>query len=775
MSFHNPRRNGVCGVSIAALLLLSAPVLFGQDAPPDGAGTHGRRTLRATGIEQPVQVDGALDEPAWAGAPASLGFVQRDPQEGQPSSQRTEFRVLYTPTTLYVGIICYDDDAAGILARERRRDNSLENDDIVSILFDTFHDHRNSFLFRTNPLGTQYDALVTDEGRNTNANWDEKWEVGTSVNEAGWIAEFAIPFKSLRVQESEDGQTWGMDVERVIRRKNELSYWNNFRRGFNLENASQAGHLQGLEEIESGLRLRVKPFLLGGFSHTSNKANSTLCRDQDEQFAVAESATCNASDVGIEVIKYRITPSLTMDLTANTDFAQTEVDDQQVNLDRFPVFFPEKREFFQEGAGVYEFGIATGEGAPLMKLFHSRQIGLSRGQPVPIVGGGRITGRLAGLTLGVLNVQTEALHRLDVPASNYGVLRVKRDVLERSSIGGFFINRETGGGIHRSTGERDYNRVYGGDANFVFFRYLTVSGLFSRSEGPGIHGDNLATSGGATWQSDFVDASLTWLTVDRNFRDDLGHIPRRNQRRYMPRFALQPRPKDHPLFRQLVFRWFGEYVNTQDNILETRLNHFTFEMRFKSGAVGAVAPHTRFERLFEPFEIRPGIVIPPGGYSWFFNNLRYRSNPALRFSWSGMWQHHAGFFGGTLDSVNFSPGVRITDSFSVEIEYGLNHGRFEAGEYMDDNGNFPERESSFTDHVINSRVNYNFNNQWLTSTSIQYNNTDSFVGFNFRLNYIFRPGDDFFFIYNEGRRVDGLFDGQLDRTVQAKLTYSFDY
>ena len=746
---------------------LSAPLVSGQSPSQNGAGTHGRKTIRATAIEQPIQVDGDLGEAAWATAPVALGFIQRDPQEGQPSSEKTEFRVLYTPTTLYVGMICYDADAAGILARERRRDNSLENDDIVSIMLDTFHDHRNSFLFRTNPLGTQYDALVTDEGRNTNVNWDEKWDVATTVNEAGWVAEFAIPFKTLRIEESDREQTWGMDIERVIRRKNELSYWNNYHRGFNLENASQSGHMAGLEGVRSGLRLRVKPYVLGGFSHTNDRSNSALCRDKNETVAVPGAATCNGSDAGIEVIKYRLTPSLTMDLTANTDFAQTEVDDQQVNLDRFSLFFPEKREFFQEGAGVYEFGTATGEGAVLMKLFHSRQIGLSRGQPVPIFGGGRVTGRIAGVTLGLLNVQTEPVHRINVPAANNTVLRVKRDVLDRSSVGGFFINRETG--------TPDFNRIFGADANFVFFRHLTITGLFSKSQAPGNGSDNVATAGGVTWQSDLVDAALTWLTVDKNFRDDLGHVPRKNQRRFLPRLAFQPRPENNRWFRQLVFRYQGEYVNTQANILETRINHYTFEMRFKSGAIGAVAPHTRYERLFVPFEIRPGIVIPTGVYSWFFNNVRYRSNPALRFSWSSMWQHHAGFFGGTLDTMNFSPSMRITNSFSVEVEYNLNHGRFDAGKYMDATRAFPAGEGRFTDHVINSRVNYNFNNQWLTSSSIQYNNTDSFVGFNFRLNYIYRPGDDFFFIYNEGRRIDGPLDGQLDRTVQAKFTYSFDY
>ena len=209
-------------------------------------------------------LDGSLDESAWQQAPISLAFVQKDPQEGEPSTERTEFRILYTATTLYIGVVCYDSSAEGIVATERRRDSGLESDDILTIVIDTFHDHRNAFLFRTNPLGAQYDALITDEGNNVNENWDEKWDVVSQISPTGWTAEFAIPFKSLRVSE-QNGQGWGLDLERVIRRKNEFSYWNGFRRGFQLTNVSQAGHLEGLENIETGLRLRVKPFTVAGF------------------------------------------------------------------------------------------------------------------------------------------------------------------------------------------------------------------------------------------------------------------------------------------------------------------------------------------------------------------------------------------------------------------------------------------------------------------------------------------------------------------------------
>jgi hypothetical protein len=731
-------------------------------AQTDGRqSTHGRKTVLAQKIDTALTIDGNLNDAEWERAPVSLGFIQRDPQEGQPSTERTEFRVLYSATTLYVGVLSYDSNPRGIRATDRQRDASLENDDIVSIALDTFHDHRNSYLFRTNPLGTQYDALVTDEGRTINSNWDERWEVAAQVHDGGWNAEFAIPFKSVRTSE-ENGSLWGLDVERVIRRKNESSSWNNYRRGFRLENASQAGHLAGIEEIETGLRVRVKPYVLGGWSHTTNPAESPLCKDSN-----ATDKFCNGSNVGLEVLKWRITPSLTADFTANTDFAQTDVDDQQVNLDRFPLFFPEKREFFQEGAGTFVF--ETNRSAV---LFHSRRIGLSpRRLPVPIVAGTRITGRLQGFTLGLMNVQTEALPSERVPASNYGVYRIRREILSRSSIGAIFMNREV-------AGTADYNRVYGADTNLVFYRYLNVNALLSRSDAPNTEG-KWVSSGNAGWESDFLTLDAGWVSVDEDFRDDMGFIPRDNMVLLMPRLAFRPRPQSQ-LIRQFLIQSHSDYTMNRQFEQESRLDHFDFEVRFHSGDVLAYAHHIRLERLKEPFEIRTGVLIPQGTYSWGYPGINFRSSPSRRVSVDVRWRKHSGFFDGSLDILGATPSVRFTESFSMNVSYDLNRAKFPAGKYTDGNGDFPAAATSFTDHVVNARVNYNFSNSWLTSTTIQYNNADNFLGFNFRLNYIFRPGDDFFLIYNAGHTGEDAVTGDIsrrhnDRTLQAKLTYSFDF
>lgn len=781
---------------LAVPLLLAATPVWAQDN--GRISTHGQKSVRASKSQQPIVLDGVFDEPAWNGAAVTSSFVQKDPNEGAAATEKTEFRIVYTPSTLYIGVTAYDSNPQGIIASERRRDGNLDNDDNITVVLDTFHDHRNSYRFRTNPLGTQADALITDEGNNTNEDWDEKWEVASRTTEMGWTAEFAIPFKSLRVPEENGTPPWGLDIQRLIRRKNEDTFWTNYRRGFEIENVSQAGHLNGISEIETGLRLRIKPYILGGFSNTTEQRASIDCRSSDTPFESGRSGeTCNNSNVGIEVMKYRITPSLTADLTYRTDFAQTEVDDQEVNLDRFPLFFPEKREFFQEGAGVYEFGIAQNEnGQAISKLFHSRQIGLSpRRLPIPIVAGGRITGRVGGLIVGLMNIQTERFHvrtetetpdglvrfEENIPASNYTITRVKRDILGRSNIGGFFLNRETGGfPVRNPQGElaNDRNKVYGTDANFVFFRYLNVGGVVANSDDPKTTGKDWFTSAEIKWDSDFLNLQTSWHTVDPNFRDDLGFIPRRDRKDIAPQIAFRPRPRNNTVIRQLIFRFRTDYTMNTKNVLQTRVSHAAFEMRLQNGDLFGWVPHTRFDTFSAPFTNRAGIwLIPPGSYSWWNNGLRYTLNPGRRISGQAInWAWHIGYFGGgTLHDINFNPRIRITSQLSGQVGYSISKATFPSRMCFDRTVS----QCGFTDHVVNARMNYNFNNQWLTSTIIQYNNVDHVWGVNFRLNYIFRPGDDFFLIYNEGRRFrdehSGLAYGPNERTLQAKLTYSFDF
>jgi hypothetical protein len=660
---------------------------------------------------------------------------------------------------LYIAVICYDRDGAGILASDRRRDSTLANDDMLSLVIDTFHDHRNAYLFRTNPLGTQYDALITDEGRSINENWDEKWDVAARVIEGGWTAEFAIPFKSLRMKDSEGVQSWGLDIERIIRRKNEFSSWNSFSRNYKLESVSQSGHLDGLEGIDSGMRYRIKPYVVSGFKRSSNDFRSH---------------TDDASSVGMEVMKFRLTSGLTADLTWNTDFAQTEVDDQQVSLDRFPLFYPEKREFFLEGAGIFEFGRPRAEFVPEWRLIHTRRIGASdsNDEPVNMQGGARITGNLGGFSLGVMSVQTEGDSLSGTLPSNFSVARVKRNIFNRSTIGAFLLSKEMGG-------TQDFNRVYGMDVNFTLFRYLQILGTFAKTVSP----ITTARTEGNDWLSDI---SVFWekqnyafgvesFFIEPNFRNDLGFTRRKDWRRNTASFTVAPRPKSGPI-RRISMNPRFDYETDSTRRVTGRLAHMHNRIEFHSGEVITANPHRPFERIDRRFTLRsrlvdideygrkrrqPVVVVPDGDYKWWYFNSSFTFSPKRRVSGVVSFKPSPGYYGGELAEWGFTPRVKINTKSAVEVNYRLNDGRV---------GN-----TEFTDHVVNFRLFYNFSNKLLTTTTVQYNNADSFSGLNFRLNYIYRPGDDFFLVYNEGRRLGEELDGQKDRTLQAKFTYSFDF
>jgi hypothetical protein len=712
--------------------------------------THGLRTATAVRLEGDtmMQLDHRLDESVWQRVQLNGGFLQRDPREGEPSTEDTEFRVLYDRDKLYIGVLCYDSEPDKILATERRHDARMQSDDTVAILLDTFHDHRNFFLFQTNPLGTRHAVLITDEGRDQNAGWDPEWEVAAHIIPGvGWSALFAIPFKSLRVPGTE-AQVWGLDVERVIRRKNEFTYWTNFKRDFKRENISQVGHLRGIEGFDPGFRLRVKPFMVGGFTHSANHDTS---------------ATKHANDAGIEILKFRVTPGLMVDFIANSNFVDTEIDPQRVNLDRWGLFYEERREFFQE-AGIFKFGVATGEmPAPDVALFHTRQIGYHSRRvgssyqqvPVPIRGGARLTGDVGGFSVGLLNVQTDRLLSENIPASNYGVVRVKRDILARSAIGGFFLNREVGG-------QADYNRVYGFDANFILKDHLFTNLLYAHALQPGVEQDSWTLSGSTKWDSDRMYAGLEYLVVEPNFRDDLGFVPRPDQRRVSPIFDLKPRVERlSEWIRRFQVGVRLDYITDQQSTLLTRYEHYNFQILFQSGDRLLVAPHRRFERVTEEFPLRTSVQIPAGDYQMTNFRIAYTASPARRIAGTYVFQPQWGYFGGKLYQLQLRPRITASRSLTLVPGYSLNMATTSQGD--------------FTDHIVNAGIDQAFNNQWLISSSIQYNNADAIAAMQFQLNYLFRPGDRFSLVYRLDRATAGSRFGRTDHTLAAKMTYFLDF
>jgi hypothetical protein len=725
----------IVGTIVFAVLTTSLAALPVQAAPQN------EPKATAVPVKSAPAIDGVLDDTCWTEAIPVTEFHQRDPRQGEMASERTEVRIVYTRDAIYAGFRNYDSAPQSLVATERRRDEDLTRDDSVAVLLDTFHDHRNASLFRTNVLGTEFDALVTDEGRDVNVAWDERWEVATKTDEEGWTAEFMIPFKSLRMGH-EEPLIWGIDFERVIRRKNEAVYWTNYSRDFKFETISQAGQLVGLENLALGLRLRVKPFLLAGFEKFPRTGGRT--------------ETNNLSTMGLEVLKYRPTAGLTLDVTYNTDFAQTEVDDLATNIERFPLFFPERREFFLEGAGTFEFGTGVGLGGSRdVMLFFSRRIGLApSGVPIPILGGVKLSGRQGPYGIGLINMQTESSG--GVPANNFTVGRIKRDVLGRSAIGALFTNRQ-------SSVAGDHNRVFGADGNFVFARNLNIHSFIARSDTPGLNKDNWTGFGRVLWDSDFFVAGAEHLVVQRNFQPDVGWVPRRDQKRTTVQLGVRPRPAASDLLRQWIVRARLDLTQNQTGKQESMTYHYlTVETIFQSGDHLLFDFHRSFERLFEPFSIRPEITIPVGSYrswdgllTWTGAPHRTISGPLLRYRYE--WD----FFGGKRYELRIQPQIALSEALSLNVGYAL------------DNVNL--RWGNFTSHVINNRINYAFSNRWLTSATIQYSNLRSLVNYRLRLNYIHRPGDDLFVIYNEGRNVGEVGEAFLGRSIMVKYTYSFDF
>jgi hypothetical protein len=715
--------------AVALAILSSGSVVAAQPPAPT-------KTLRARRIPTPIKVDGVLDEDAWQGAETASDFVQQDPHVGEPVSEATEVRVLVDREAIYFGIVCHDADPHGVIARELRRDNPFAGDDHFEILLDTFHDHRNAFHFAVNPLGTQYDALITDEGHDINAEWNERWWSETRITADGWTAEVKIPLTTLR--SGPDLDTFGVNFKRYIRRKNESAHWTGWSRDFPFLQVSQAGHLAGVEQLKTGLKLRVKPYLLGGFRDIG---------------VAGASQTTRVSDVGLETVRFSVTSGLTAELTANTDFAQTEVDDAVVNLTRFPQFFPERREFFLERAGIFEFGLGGRRGGVAernLQMFFSRRIGLTDDRiAVPVHAGAKLVGHAAGLDIGLLEVQTG---RFDAtPGSNYVVFRAKRNVLARSNVGLFASNRQA------STS--DYNRVFGGDVNFTLFKNTDIQGFLAKSSTPGVKGNDYSGRAKYNWFTDLQEVFLEHLYVGPEFKHDVGFVRRTGIQRTDAAYIWQPRPHRWNV-RNFVFR--NELVYTTDiqRALLGREQISQWTTRFLSDDSMRVNTTHTFDRVERAFEIAKGIVVPAGDYGFRDSFGEYEGSGKRTFA--GRARYGGGeFYGGTRRYVQVAPAFRPMPLVSVEASYEYNDVTLPQG--------------AFTTHVVNGRMNLNVSNRWLTTTIAQYDSAASRRVLFFRLNYIFRPGDNLFFVFNQTTQLATLTQDRRDRAVMLKWTYAFDF
>ena len=688
-------------------------------------------TIGARRVTGGPTIDGRLDDPAWTGAAAIVDFRQKEPIEGQAATEATRVRIVYDGANLYIGVELTDREPEQIRASELRRDNTLESDDTFAILLDTYHDHRNAFLFRVNPRGTRYDGMIRNENRNINNDWDEQWTAAAVLTEQGWSAEVAIPFKILRFSGAEE-QRWGINFERVIKRKNEFAYWAGWDRNYAFYHVSQAGHLVGLSAIKQAERVRLRPYVVAGGEKLDAVATPTGGRALRE--------------VGIDDLKFAVTSNLTADLAVNPDFAQTEVDQQRVNLTRYSLFFPEKRQFFIEGSDSLRMGIGLLHfGPPPLELLYSRQIGLSdRGEPTPIIGGGKVTGKAGGFDLGVLNVQTD--RHGSQPGQNFGAARLRKEVLGRSYIGAIVTNRDGGG---------RFNRVAGADARFVFKQHLTVAGLAARSFATGVRGPQWARQLGAEWVDDKLEAGANYLEIDPTFEPGVGYV-RRHDRMMGTRASVKPRPRG-TLVRQFDLTPLAVFYHDRQGTLVQRDAKLTFGTSFQSGDRVEIAAENYTERLQQRFAIGGGVMVPVGLYGWKNGRVVVRTFSGRKLAGTATVDI-GDFYDGTKRSFDLGSDIRPNKNISLNVSYGRNSVKLPQG--------------SFDTHLVGLRWNVSFTTNLLTSAYLQYSSSGELAGIQVRLNYIFRTIDNVYLVYNDTRFTGGPFVRKDNRSLILKITYS---
>jgi hypothetical protein len=739
---------------LAALLaiLAGSPGLgLAQSHQHNAVDNHRERySIPAIRVDQPPKIDGVLDDEVWKKAPLVEEFTQQEPREGAAASERTEVRVLYDGKTLHIGVHAFDLQPSSIVATEMRRDSDrLLDEDNFQIILDTFNDSRNGYMFVTTPLGAKLEQQISEEGEgnnrtglglvnsNINKNWDGIWDVAARITDDGWTAEIAIPLTTLRFADGAE-QTWGINFMRNIRRKNEQVFWAPIPKAYTLTRVSQAGSLVGLQSLNHGLDLKLKPYVVSGVRDTNTSASLQT--------------TSFLRDVGFDV-KYGVTGGMNVDVTYNTDFAQVEVDEQQVNLTRFSLFFPEKRDFFLENAGQFKMGTGGTFTSTTVEtdLFFSRRIGLSdTGTPIPIVGGGRLAGKSGRHNIGVLDIQTDSA--FGRPGDNFLVARYGSDVLKRSRVGALFINKETMGGDAR------YNRVMGADANLVLGKNLQVNSFVAKTDTPGLSGRAMAFFGRIAYRDPAWNVWLNYLDVQDNFNDEVGFVQRRGVKTTKVYFSPTPRPGKWGI-RMLEPMVVISYITDQQNRMVGRTQHFMNGFYMQDGSFINVIYQRDLDVLDVPFVVpQTKVTIPVGSYKFDEATFSYNTNPAKRF-YERFSYNPMQFYDGTKQAVTAAVGVRATKSLSSELNFSRNDVKMPWGD--------------FVSNLAILRVDYALSPRATVRSLTQYNSLTHEVTNNLRFNFIYRPGSDIYIVYSDLQQT-GLPQAVFapsDRQLVVKMNY----
>ena len=702
-----------------------------------------------------IEVDGELSESDWQKATPIRQFTQYEPDEGAAMTEPTEVRILYDDRHIYFGFVCSESERAKIVANKMRRDTMLYDNDNVFVLLDTYNDRRSGFFFRVNPLGAKEDVAIMDSGDSRNENWNAVWESRAKINGDNWTTEIAIPFSQLRFKD-EETSTWGLNLGRTIQKNQEEGTWAPVPAAYTYlarYRTTQLGTLTGLSGISQRRNVEFLPYFLPGVSRTK------------------EDGTVSVFDLGGDV-KVSVTSNLTADLTVNTDFAQVESDREETNLTRFSLFFPEKRQFFLEGAGLFDFGIprTSYNAPPPLLLFYSRRIGIEEGHAIPIMTGGKVTGKVGGFGVGLLNVLTDkysadttsSADAVDVNRRNYSVLRIKRDLFTGSSVGMIAINKQ---------GLDTHNRATGVDFIYRPTGEINLRGLWARTFDPNdlsgqISPGNSILSNespaanpnalyfGGNWQSSIARVNASYTDIGEDFNPEAGYVYRTGSRWF------RGEARATPYLNWFIFRrlWTGpeiDFILDSDNELETRTFMWSTWLELATQGFGGLRVSRNFENLADDFEIREGIIIPRGRYSYNNYNLMLNAQGQV---FNGRFGFNIGdFYNGTRRGFDLRFDIRLTGRFSLEPRYEFNRVTLPEG--------------SFDTNIFGSRISYSFSTDLFTKFFVQWNSDRNLVTTNFLVNYIYQPGSDFYFVFNQTYGTDSISTGLLDTTLVGKVTY----
>lgn len=704
-----------------------------------------RPVITATRLAAPPSLDGLVQADEWAGVVPATEFWQVRPDEGRPATQATEVFLGYTDTALYIGVIAHDDNPAGIIVADSRRDSSLNDTDSFQVIIDGLRDGQNGFVFGTNPAGIEYDGQVNNEGAGGfrgggsgfNLNWDTSWEVRATIGDFGWSAEMEIPFRALRFGNAEE-QTWGINFQRNIRRNNEVAYWAPLDRQYNLYRVSEAGSVHGIE-VPDQRSLQITPYALNQHSRGGNLPSGT---HMDEEY-------------GFD-LKYAVTSSLTLDLTYNTDFAQVEVDELQVNLDRFSLFFPEKRPFFLENAGLFAVGNPREA-----ELFFSRRIGVGAGgTQLPIDGGARLTGKIGNNTnVGLLRMRTESISGV-ASRNDYSVARVNQELPNRSAVGFMLVERD-GDGSLRNNGDDDINRTYAVDGRWGVGEHGLVSGWLARTQTPGRSGDDHAL--GITGAYDGSEWSFRggFSEVNEDFNPEVGFLSRREYRNYNARVQRTIRPDNlwglHELRPHASFQGYWDL----DGFWESGELHLDNHWEFESGMEIHTGMNLTRQGVKDAFEIVDGVTVPVGEYEHEEAQLVFQTNQGAALSFN-VQSRIGGFFGG--DRINLEPTLRyrIGEKFGSQLSWS----------YSDID--LPVPDGEFKVNVGRLRVSYSFTPRMSLQALVQYNERDDLIATNLRFSWLQSANAGFYLVYNDiDDRGIGA-PGRKSRELIIKYSYIFN-